>query len=223
MMRDVNWRRLISLDALSSRDRRALRIGLLFVVPALAFVGVVRPYRAALIETRNQVAAERQLLERELALIATRKQLPVTLENRRKSVQRAEGMLVKAANMTSAETRVTELLEQIASLSRVLLQEVRSAPVTREQVAPEGMQPLRLTVRGESDLEGVVTYLQRIERSPLMLRIKELSIERAPPPRQPARGRGARPSPPPQLNVMLFSVVVEAYAPATSTTAEELP
>src|SRR5262245_43673936 len=115
-MRDVNWRRWISLDALSSRDRRALRIGLLLVVPALAYVGVVKPYRAALIETRNRVAAERQLLERELALIATKKQLPLSLANKRRNVQRAEGMLVKAANMTSAETRVTELLEDIASL-----------------------------------------------------------------------------------------------------------
>jgi hypothetical protein len=223
-MRSIRWP-VLSLNALSSRDRRALRVGMMFVLPALAYVGAVKPYRAALLEARNSVAAERQLLDRELALIAAQKQLPATLADKRRNMRHAEGMLVKAANLTSAETHVTELLEQIASLSRVLLQEVRAAPVTsREQKAPEGMQPLRLAVRGESDLEGVVTYLQRIEQSPLMLRIQELSIERAPPPRtQPARGRGARPGPQPQLNVMLFTVVVEAYAPATLSTAEELP
>ena len=43
------------------------------------------------------------------------------------------------------------------------------------------MQTVRLAVRGESDLEGVLTYLQRIEENPLVMRVHELSLELAPP------------------------------------------
>ena len=208
------------------RDRRALLIGLAIILP----VAVLKPYRAALLETRERTAAERQLLERELELLAARQELPVRLGGTQKSVQRAENRLVKAANLTSAETRVTELLEQVAELSRVLLQEVRTVPATRDEVQPEGMQSLRLSVRGESDLEGVVTFLHRMEQSPLLLRIEELSLEWVPPRRSaPARtapdGRGARPAPAPrqQMGVMQFTVVLAAFAPAITQSLENSP
>ncbi|MGH7467663.1 MAG: hypothetical protein ACRENP_06705 [Longimicrobiales bacterium] len=211
------------LDSLSDRDRRAIRIGLLILLPAMGYVAAFKPYRAALLDTRDRVAAERKLLERELALLADKDSLPISLATAHSSVKRAESRLVKAANLTSAENRVTELLEQIAELSRVLLQEVRSVAPDRDEKSPAGMQLLRLAVRGESDLEGVVTYLQRIEQSPLLLRVRELTIENAPPPRLEPRGRaGSRPTRRPQLGVMRFTVLVEAFAPVT-TSAQELP
>ena len=208
----------VRLDALQPRDRRALLIGLAIIVP----VAVLKPYRAALVETRERIAGERQLLERELELLAGKTELPSRLSGTHKGVQRAEGKLVKAANLTSAENRVTELLEQIAELSRVLLQEVRTVPATRDEKQPDGMQTLRLSLRGESDLEGVVTLLHRIEQSPLLLRIEEFSLENAPPRRQPAPVRG-RPAPRPQLGVMQFTVVVVAYTPAITQSAEDSP
>ncbi len=216
-------RRALTFDALSARDRRAVAIGLLMIVPAVSYVTIVKPYRAALLETRERSAAERALLERELALLAAKDKLPQTLVSTRKSVQRAEGRLVKAANTTSAETQVTDMLEQIAALSRVLLSEVRSVPPSREQVGPQGMLSFRIAVRGESDLEGVVTYLHRIEQNPLMLRITELSLENVPPRRTESRGRNTRPGPRPQLGIMQFTVMVEAFAPAIISSAEELP
>jgi hypothetical protein len=221
-MRFTEWAGRL-FESISDRDRRAIRTGLLVLLPALAYVGVFKPYSAALQDARDRAAAERQLLERELALLAAKSSLPVTLANAQGAVKRAEARLVKAANLTSAENRVTELLEQIAELSRVLLQEVRSVAPDRDAEPPSGMQLLRLAVRGESDLEGAVTYLQRIEQSPLLLRVREFSLENAPPPRIDPRARpGARSARRPQAGVMRFTILVEAFAPAT-TSAPELP
>jgi hypothetical protein len=60
-------------------------------------------------------------------------------------------------------------------------------------------------VRGESDLEGVLTFLQRVESSPILLRIVELTIE---PMYDGDRDERVA------TGVVTFAMVVEAYAPA---------
>ena len=63
-------KRLLTLRVLASRDRRAVLLGLAVTLPVLLFVGAVKPYFAALNETRDRIAAERRLLESELDLRA---------------------------------------------------------------------------------------------------------------------------------------------------------
>ncbi len=65
-------RGFLLLNGLTPRDRRAILVGLGILLPAVAYVLGVRPYRAALEGVRDRVAAERELLTRELALLADR-------------------------------------------------------------------------------------------------------------------------------------------------------
>jgi hypothetical protein len=66
-------------------------------------------------------------------------------------------------------------------------------------------------VRGESDLEGVLTFLQRVENSPLLLRVAELSIE----PQTAGKGEDRNPT-----GVVQFTMIVEAYVPSDVERAE---
>jgi hypothetical protein len=199
---------------MADRDRRAIILGLAVLAPALLFVFVVKPYRAKLAEMKEQVSAERSLLERELALIAQGPTLPRELKAAEARVAVAEARLVKASNQPLAEAELTEALEEMSSESRVLLQEVRNVPLQRGEEPPAGMGAIRLGIRGESDLEGVATLLHKIENSRLVMRLREVSLEakpdevRARPPAQ--RGR---PAPPPQIGVMQFTLVVESFVP----------
>ena len=213
--------RSISLGSLNERDRRALRLGVLVLAPALLYVFAFKPYRARLVETRDQVQAERALLDRELALVARGPSLPTELKRAEMSVVLAEGRLVRAANVPMAEAELTEELEDMASSSRVLLQEIRGVALGRGEEPPPGMRAIRLALRGESDLEGTATFLHRIETSKLVLRLREVSLEAKPdeaPRRTTTRGR---PAPPPQVGVMQFAIVVEGYVPALAEEQEE--
>lgn len=219
-----------AFDRLSYRDRRAIAVGLLIVVPAALWLFAVKPYRAALAGVQERIAAERALLEREEALLAAAPALPARLDEATLAAERAETGLVRAANAPLAEAELTEYLENMAGLSRVLLQEIRGdAPDRRAEPEPLDLQRIRLSVQGESDLEGVMTFLHRVENSPLLLRTVALSIEPVME-RQTQRrrddGDDAPPAPPRPTGVMRFALVVEgfgaSFTPASAPAAEVL-
>lgn len=199
---------ILTLRSLSARDRRAVLLGLAVLAPALLFIGIVRPYRAALADLRDRTAAELALLEREEALLASAAALPASVQDAQARARRAADLLVRAPNVPLAEAEVTTMLETIASLSRVLLQEMRAVEARGVRAAVDStasIRPLRLSLRGESDLEGVLTFLQRIETNPMLLRIVELTIEpvyEGDPDARVATG------------VVQLAVIIEAFAPA---------
>lgn len=198
-------RDVLLLRTISGRDRRAVIIGLAVLLPALLWIVAVRPYRTAMADLNQRVDTERALLEREEALIAAAPDLPILAGQAREHSARATERLVSAANLPLAEAEVTAFLQDVALLSRVLLQEVRSVDAPRGEEESTGtIRPIRLAVRGESDMEGVLTFLQRIESSPLLLRVAELSIEPS-----VQRGEEARPD-----GAVLIDLVVHAFVPA---------
>ena len=73
-------RGFLLLAGLNSRDRRAILLGLGILLPAVAYALGVKPYRAALEGVRDRVAAEQELLARELALLEAAPTLPGELQ-----------------------------------------------------------------------------------------------------------------------------------------------
>jgi hypothetical protein len=219
------------LDRLSARDRRALQLGLLVLAPALLWMAVIKPYRAALEDLRTRTAVERGLLAREQALLALAPSLPDSLVSAAAEANRADLKLVRAANMPLAEAELTKYLEGVAEHSRVLLEEMRGV-AAEDSLLPAG-RPLRLAVNGESDLQGVLTFLHRIEQGPLLVRVLELSLERVPEQQQQQRtgeGRGSQrgrrggaPPGPRNVGAIQFNVVIEAYAPPEATVESSAP
>ncbi|HSJ23646.1 MAG TPA: type II secretion system protein GspM [Longimicrobiales bacterium] len=207
---------LLALSNLAPRDRRAILLGAAILVPALLWVGAVRPYRAALDDVRERAAAERALLERELALLQADAS-SLTMADLQTRAARASLRLVSAANVPLAEAEVTVFLQELAQLSRVLLLELRGVEPRRGgggAIENTALRPIRLAVRGESDLEGVMTFLQRIESSPLLLRVAELSIE---PQRAGRNGEGG------MDGVVTVSLQLEAYAGPDIDSTTTLP
>ena len=208
---------------LPARDRRALTLGAAVLVPMLLWVGVVRPYRNVLAEFDDRLAAEQALLERERGVMGEVPTLPLRLEEARTELERWNGRFVQSANPALAEAEVTSMLESVARESRVLLQEVGALTLPPEVTAPKGLVPFRLSVRGESDFEGVLRFLHGVEQNPVLLRIVGLSIEPVPVVfgggggggrgGNQGRGGGGGGPPPVQPGAMTFVVIVEAYVP----------
>jgi len=128
--------------------------------------------------------------------------------------ERAQFRLVTAANAALAERELTEQLESVAFANRVLLQGLRSIEPARGEEPPPGLRAVRLEVRGESDMEGVLSFLREVETSPLLLKVAGMSLqpEMARPPATRGRGRNEDRGPPRPTGVVEFVMIIEAYA-----------
>lgn len=165
------------VSGLAPRDRRAILLGLLAIVPALAYVFGVRPFRTALAEAQDRVAAEEELLARELGLLETREELLESIRQAEVEAIRAEERLLQAPSSVLAEEELTELMVGVAYRNRVLLEEVRSGELARGEEAPPGLSLVRLHLRGESDLQGILSFLSEVEKGRLLLRVRGLALE----------------------------------------------
>lgn len=170
-------RGFLLLNGMASRDRRAVLLGLGILLPAMAYVLGVKPYRAALEGVRDRVIAEQELLSRELALLSDGPTLPGELQQAEAQAAVFEDRMVRAASGVLAESELTDFLEGSAFRSRVLLEEIRGGELGRGEEPPPGLSVVRLHLRGESDLEGVLTFLDEIEKSRLFLRVRGLALE----------------------------------------------
>jgi hypothetical protein len=193
--------------SLSPRDRRAIMIGAVVLVPALTWSVLVQPYRSTLEDLQDRLAAELALWEREQAVVREASSLSDRIETTRLEITRLEMRLVRADNPALAETEITARLERLARTSRVLLKEVRSIPASPRLSTPAGVVPLFLSVSGESDFQGVLDFLRGIEQDHLLLGIDEVSVGPAP----ATGGSGGEDASRVQSGAMRFSAVVVAF------------
>jgi hypothetical protein len=176
----MSWRNnrgFLLFNGLAPRDRRAILIGLCILLPAAMYVLGVRPYRAAFAEVRDLVSVEQDLLSRERELLASAETLPTEMESAREAADHFGDRLVRASSQVLAEGVLSGFLESSAARSRVLLEEIRGGELGRGEEPPPGLSVLRLHLRGESDLEGVLTFLDEIEKNQLLLRVRGLALE----------------------------------------------
>ena len=166
-------------DRLSPRDRRALVIGAIIVMPALAWAGVVQPWLGALEDLKGRLAVEQNLLAREHGILQEAPDLPALIEAARGETDRLEARLVRAENPATAEAEVSSRLERLARENRVLLQQVRSINGSPPGSAPDGITPVYLSVSGESDFEGVLDFLHEVEQNQLLMKIDGITLEPA--------------------------------------------
>jgi hypothetical protein len=185
---------------MTSRDRRALLLGLLILGPALGWIGIVRPWQNALVSLEESAEAEQAILRRERALLREAPTLPVRLDEARTQLARKESRLVRSANPALAEAELVGLVEELARESRALFLEARSVALGVGEEPPAGLVPIRLNVRVESDFEGILDFLHALESDPLLIRVVGLSMQAG------------------ESGVMNFMAVIEAYAPREEVT-----
>jgi hypothetical protein len=210
-MRMLGEEGFLLLRGLAPRDRRAILLGLAVMVVAAAYVLGVRPYREALGGVRDRVQAERELLTRELALLESASEIPEAIRRAEEAADRAESRMLQAPSTVLAEGELTGFLESSAYRSRVLLEEIRSGELARGEEPPPGLSLIRLHLRGESDLQGLLTFLGEIEGSRLLLRVRGLALEP-----EVARPESDEETPGPRealpTGVVTFQLILDGFA-----------
>ena len=132
-------------------------------------------YHSAIADTRERLAAEREALSRERAAVAAARRNP-QLQHIADSAMRAMApRLFTGRDDVMASAELVTYLGDLARQSRVLLQDASTRPATTSQ---SGVRTLRVEIRAESDLRGVLTFLQALERGGKLVRVDRIDISK---------------------------------------------
>jgi hypothetical protein len=158
-------------------ERRTVIVGGALVLLGLVPIYVVRPYRAALSDARDQLAAERQTLARERAAIATAKQNPQLQHVADSAMRATRPRLFEGRDDVMASAELASYLGDVAHSSRVWLQDAGTRPASPSS---DGVRTLHVEIRAESDLLGVMKFIHALEHGDKLIRIDRLDISKSP-------------------------------------------
>lgn len=163
------------LGRLGRRDRRALTLGALMVVPAVVFQLGVKPYLHALADVRSRVIREQDLLAREQTLLAEVKSYPVRLERAEGTLLREAPRLFAGPDLVAASAALSSYVTGKAAASRVFVQRSETGSPSAE----EGVAQLAIDLHAVGDLEGILSFLQALESGPKLVTVSRLLIGKA--------------------------------------------
>lgn len=166
----MRWR------GLSARERRTITIGAVITIVSLALLYVVRPYRTALSDARDQLAAERETLARERAAIGEARRNPEMRRLADSAMRNARPRLFEGTDDVMASAELAAYLGDVARRTRVFLQDAATRPAAP---LPGGVRTLRVEIRAESDLLGTLLFLQALERGDKLVRVDRLDITKS--------------------------------------------
>jgi type II secretory pathway component PulM len=161
--------------ALSPRDRRALVWGGAIAAAAFAVAYGVKPYVRALRETREELSVQRELLARERAVLGAANRFPAALEKSRGALTEESTPLFGGVDELSATSDLSDHVSEAALENRVLVQQVETR---KAEALEEGLVALAVDIRAEGDFEGVLHFLNSLERGDKLVRVSALKLDR---------------------------------------------
>jgi hypothetical protein len=160
---------------MSAKDRRALVLGLVVLLPSLFYVFGVRRYVAAVKETRQHVTDERKRLSQELAAIAAARENPQLQHIADSSWQAMTPRIFSGRDDVAAGADLMSLIADVAQQQNVYL---RTETLQKTTVDVNGVRTLTVEIAGESDLQGLLGFLEALERGDKLLRVDRLRVTR---------------------------------------------
>jgi len=164
---------------LSPRDRRAVVIGALLLVPAMAWSQGVLPYLRAVREAQGELRREGGLLQRELQVLAGASRYPAEFGAGADRLLAEVPRLIGGGDDGAASAALAGYVRGVAQAARVQLSRVEPASSAD---AGAGVTSLPLEVSGEGDIEGIMTLLHLLETGPKLVHVTGMTLETGEPP-----------------------------------------
>jgi hypothetical protein len=159
---------------MNARDRRALAGGTLAVALAAGYAGLVRPVVHHLDEVRARGEAQRGLLARELALLEDARGYRERMDRLEAEVPEGARWLFTGRDEVGATAALAAHLTEAARIARMHVDQVEHRP---GEIGADGLVELRVEFRAAGDLEGLLTFLHRVQGGPEIVRLETLSVE----------------------------------------------
>jgi hypothetical protein len=164
----------VNLPRFSSRDRRALLLGAAVLASGVCWTAIVRPYFQALQGVSSALTAERDLLDRELRLLAGADQYAAEFEQAGARLLDVATRLFGGENNAVASAGLIRYLQEGAGTGPALLTRLEPLPAEEEG---NGLVGLPLRVEGETDLEGLLTVLHLLDAGSKLVRVENLRVQ----------------------------------------------
>jgi hypothetical protein len=181
---------------LKERERKVVLWGAILVVPALLYLYGIKPLRAQYIDQQEQLAFERDALVRERAAIAAAKRNPQLQHIADSLMQTTSQRLFSGSDDVMASAELGSYLGEVAGKHHFLLTTATTGAVPKTKSI---VRTLSEDIRGESDLQGVLEFLQALEQGPKLVRVSRIDISR------PTRDAD-------DIETVLFAATITAYA-----------
>jgi type II secretory pathway component PulM len=192
---------------LSSRDRRALLWGAAIGGAALVFAFGLKPYVRALGETRDELSAQRGLLARERAVLRASDRFPAALRQSQSALAEQSTPLFDAVDELSATSDLSDDISKAALANRVLVQQLETR---KGEALDQGLVAVAVDIRAEGDFEGVLHFLDALEKGSKLIHVSALTLARVD--RPVAAGA-------PDAEVISVTGTMTGYAAFNGTTA----
>jgi hypothetical protein len=148
-------------------------MGLLVVLPAVAFQLVVKPYVSGVADVRTKVEREQGLLRREQTLLAEVKAYPSRLRQAEATLLREAPRLFAGPDLVAASAALSNYVTTQALTSHVFVQQSETgSPGSMSN----GVGRLQVELRAVGDLEGMLAFLQRLESGPKLVTVDRVAI-----------------------------------------------
>jgi hypothetical protein len=191
----------MNLRDMNPRDRRAIVYGLAILLPSLGWLWGYRPIAAAIAETSDRITMERDALSREQAAVLEATRNPVRKKIADSAVAAAASKLFTGANDVAAGASLVTYLGEVAKKTHVWLAtaSTRQAPASglsgatglsgaltagaggrgAARPASDAVRQLRVELRAETDFQGVLQFLDALERGDKLVTVERLDVAKA--------------------------------------------
>ncbi|HMI47518.1 MAG TPA: GspMb/PilO family protein [Gemmatimonadaceae bacterium] len=160
---------------MSARDRRALKWGGAIAAASLVFAIAVKPYVRALGGTRDELRSQRDLLARERAVLTASGRFPAALRQSQSALTERSTPLFDGLDELSATSDLSDDISKAALAHRVLIQQLETR---KAEALEEGLVALSVDIRAEGDFEGVLHFLDSLERGEKLIHVSALTLTR---------------------------------------------
>lgn len=163
-----------TLPTLAARDRRALRIGAWLLAPVLMLLLVVQPYRRAMGDARDVLAAERASLARELAALRDAPRDARLVAQGARALAGEGARLFDGADAVAASAELAGWVADLAAEQGLELEDSETRATT------DSATVAAVEIRGGGDVLAIVGFLRALEEGDRLARVERLTI--GPPP-----------------------------------------
>ena len=188
------------MRTITPRERRTILLGAFAIVAGFLGLYALPRYRLALEDARADVATQRDLLARELALLEDAERYPAAYRTADSALLRAAPRLFDESDDVLATARLASYVAGQALGSRVLLREAESLPTQRSR---DGVRRLQVDIVAESDTEGMLRFLNSLERGSKLIVVDRITLTRE----ERSQARGKAPT-----AVLMLTATVSGFA-----------
>lgn len=163
------------MRALEDRERRAIRIGLLILLPVLVGRCAVEPYFGALGRDRSRLSEERSLLAREMALVVARKAMKGLADTTAMAFAIRSVRLFQS-DPTLAANALVSYVADLASSNWMLVQTADAQGV--EELGRGPVRAVHAHIQAVGDIGEVLNLLRALELGQKLVRVDRLTLKR---------------------------------------------